>query len=359
MAAWLLIGAGLVGLVIGAEALVRGAVRIASWAKISPLVVGLTIVAFGTSAPELVVSVDAALTDRADIALGNVIGSNIFNVLVILGLSGLVAPLVVASRIVRIDAPIMVGASLLAWGMCAAGGGVSRIEGAALLAGLLVFVGLQIVLGRREGARAAAASPEAPPPAGGRSALVGLAMIAVGLVLLAIGARWLVDGATQIARALGASELVIGLTIVAAGTSLPEVGASVVAALRGQRDIAVGNVVGSNIFNLLGILGGAAVIGDGVAAPVGAIATDLPVMVACAVACLPVFFTGLAVARWEASLFLVLYAVYVGWLLLHAAAHPAQEEFAFVALWVIAPLATAAVLAPTIFAWRHRRRAAR
>lgn len=358
MAAWLLIGAGLVALVVGAEALVRGAVRIASWAKISPLVVGLTIVAFGTSAPELVVSVDAALTDRPEIALGNVIGSNIFNVLVILGISGLVAPLVVASRIVRVDAPIMVGASLLAWGMCA-GGVVSRFEGALLIAGLLGFIALQVVLGRREGARAAAASPDAPPPVTGRGALVGLAMIAVGLVLLAIGARWLVEGATQIARALGASELVIGLTIVAGGTSLPEVGASVVAALRGQRDIAVGNVVGSNIFNLLGILGGAAVISGGVEAPVGVVATDLPVMVACAVACLPVFFTGLAVARWEAALFLVLYAVYVGWLLLHAAAHPAQEEFAFVALWVIAPLATAAVAAPAIFAWRQRRAGAR
>lgn len=349
MAAWLLITLGLVALVIGAEALVRGAVRVASWAKISPLVVGLTVVAFGTSAPELVVSVDAALTDRADIALGNVVGSNIFNVLVILGVSGLVAPLVVASRIVRVDAPIMVGASLLVWAMCA-GGEVSRIEGAALLAGLLLFIGLQVVLGRREGAGAA---PGGAPPADRRGALVGAAMIAIGLVFLAIGARWLVDGATQVARALGASELVIGLTIVAGGTSLPEVGASVVAALRGQRDIAVGNVVGSNIFNLLGILGGAAVISGGVSAPPGAVVTDLPVMAACAVACLPVFFTGLAVARWEAALFLVLYAVYVGWLMLHASAHPAQLEFGFVAAWVIAPLGTAAVLAPAL-RWRRQ-----
>jgi len=354
MSAWLLLFGGLVTLVVGAEALVRGAVRIAAWARISPLVVGLTVVAFGTSAPELVVSVGASLTDRSDIALGNVVGSNIFNVLVILGLSGILAPLVVASRVVRVDAPLMVVASLVAWGMCA-GGMVTRLEGVILMIGLAAFIALQIILGRREGAQAAAQA-DTPAPTTGRSALVGGAMVVVGLALLAIGASWLVDGASSIARAMGVSELVIGLTIVAGGTSLPEVGASVVAAMRGQRDIAVGNVVGSNIFNLLGILGAAAVISDGIEAPTGVITGDLPIMVACAAACLPVFFTGLVVARWEAALFLCLYGVYVGRLALQAGAHPLNDEFTFAAIWFIAPLAGAAILAPVLWSRRQRRR---
>jgi len=356
MPSWALLVVGLAALVVGAEALVRGAVRIASWAKISSLVVGLTVVAFGTSAPELVVSVGASLTDRPAMAMGNVVGSNIFNVLVILGLSGLLAPLVVASRVVRIDAPLMVAASLMVWGM-SAGGMVTRVEGIVLMVGLAGFLAMQWILGRREGAQASAElGASAPAPATGRSALVGGVMLLVGLALLAAGARWFVEGASLIARAMGVSELVIGLTIVAGGTSLPEVGASVVAALRGQRDIAVGNVVGSNIFNLLGILGASAAISGGVPASSGVVTGDMPVMVACAVACLPVFLTRLAVTRWEALLFLALYGIYIGWLALHAAAHPLSDEFAFVSVWIIAPLVAGAVAAPIAWSIRQKRR---
>ncbi|MFO0931795.1 MAG: calcium/sodium antiporter [Planctomycetota bacterium] len=329
----LLLVGGLLVLVAGAEALVRGAASLAVARGVSPLVVGLTIVAFGTSAPEMTVSVAAALEGKADVAYGNVVGSNIFNVLLILGVCAALTPLVVARQLVRVDVPVMVGVSLLGW-LLAADGRVSRVEGGLLVLGLAGYVLLQLRL-----ARNGAAGVEVEEARGPRSLGLQLLFIAVGLGLLVLGSGWFVDGAVRVARALGVSDLVVGLTIVAAGTSAPEVATSIVATLRGQRDIAVGNVVGSNVFNLLGVLGvSSAVAPGGVAVPDAALAFDTPYMVAVAAACLPIFFTGHRIARWEGWLFLVAYGAYTAYLVLAATRHDALHGFSWVAFEFVAPL---------------------
>jgi cation:H+ antiporter len=287
--------------------LIHGASRIAAALGVSPLVIGLTVVPFGTSAPELVVSVRAALGGNADVALGNVVGSNTFNVLFILGVSALLVPLAIVPHLLRFDVPILIGVSALAWWL-ASDGAVSRWEGALLVAGIAGYTLLQIETSRR-------ARSTVPRPAAARSLLAvlwNLLLVAGGLALLVLGADWLVQAAVAIARGLGVSDLVIALTIVAAGTSLPEVAASVVAALKRERDIAVGNVVGSNIFNLLCVLGvSAAVAPEGVRVPPAALALDIPVMFGVAAVCLPVFWIGRRVSRAEGALLLLGYCAYV------------------------------------------------
>ncbi len=330
--------AGFVLLVGGAELLVRGAARLAAVFGISPLVVGLTVVAFGTSSPELAVSVVSAWEGQAGIALGNVVGSNICNVLLILGLSALVAPLVVHRQVVRLEVPIMVGVSLLLL-LFAGNGVVGRGEGLLLFAGAVAYTVWSVRRSRREG-RAAAAETAAAAPAAGRSGWKGDALLILGgLLLLGIGSSWLVDGAVAAARFFGVSDLVIGLTVIAVGTSLPELATSVLASLRGERDIAVGNVVGSNIFNILVVLGlTAAVSPSGVPVPPAALGFDLPVMFAVAVACLPVFLTGHRIARWEGGLFFGYYLAYTLFVLLAAFGHPYLSAFSQAMLWFVLPL---------------------
>ena len=326
-----LVGLGL--LVVGAEALVRGASRIALAAGISPLVIGLTVVAFGTSAPELAVTTSASLRGEPDLALGNVVGSNIFNILVVLGASALVAPLVVSRRLVRLEVPLLTVSAVLVLAL-ALDGGISRIEGVFLLAGAVAYTGMLILQGREE-----VDLDVGEPPRGLRGALFDGLFIAVGLVLLVLGSRWLVDGATIFATALGVSELIVGLTIVAAGTSLPELATSVVATFRGQRDMAVGNIVGSNLFNVLLILGAAAAVApEGVPASAAAVRFDIPVMVAVSVACLPVFFSGFRIARWEGALFLGYYLAYTGYIVLAATHHDALETYRAAMLFFVLPL---------------------
>jgi cation:H+ antiporter len=307
---------GLTLLIGGAELLVRGAARAAAAAGIAPLVVGLTVVAFGTSAPELAVTTAAAIRGDPGLALGNVVGSNVLNVLLILGASAVVAPLRVERRLVRLEVPFMVGVSVLVL-VLALNGTIGRWEGVGLLAGGISYT---VVLVLRARAAAAAMPAEAGAPAThrkGPSILGNAAMVLLGLALLVLGSRWLVMGARAIAEAFGVPDLVIGLTIVAAGTSLPELATSVVASVRGHRDIAVGNIIGSNIFNLLIILGAAAGISaDGLAVPLSALTFDLPVMLSVAVACLPVFFTGLRIDRAEGLIFLGFYAAYLLYLIL-------------------------------------------
>ena len=306
--------AGLALLIVGAEALVRGSSRLAGALGITPLVIGLTVVAFGTSAPELAVSVRSAAAGQTDLAFGNVVGSNIFNVLFILGVSAIITPVRVARKLVRLDVPVMVGATFLLW-FLAGDGLLSRPEGILLLAGLVAYTGFLVWEGRREGVllreqrQGDSENEEAPPPREGLG--FALALAAVGLALLVLGSRWLVDGAITIARAFGVGERVIGATLVAAGTSLPEVATSVVAAFRGERDIAVGNVVGSNAFNLFAVLGTTATVSAaGLVAGPGTLRFDLPVMAAVAVACLPVFFTRFEIDRLEGAVFL---AAWVGY----------------------------------------------
>ncbi len=277
---------GLALLTVGASALVRGAASLARRAGISPLVVGVTLVAFLTSAPEFSVSVLGAISGQDDIAASNLVGSNIFNVLFVLGLCALIRPLSVAQQLVFREVPIMIGVSVLLW-LFAANGNLSALEGAVFLAGLALFT-YDTVRSSRSEALAIQSEYDAGVPAVSRSLLADAAYVAAGLAMLVAGGGWLVDGAVAIAQAAGVDETTIGLTIVAAGTSLPEVATSLAATLRGERDIAVGNIVGSSVFNILGIAGLAAVVSPGgLAFPESVVAFDLPLMVAVAVACLP------------------------------------------------------------------------
>ena len=342
--------AGLGLLVGGAELLVRGASGLAAAAGITPLVIGLTVVAAGTSAPELAVSLQGALGGRPDIAVGNVVGSNIANVLLILGASALIAPLAVSRQLVRLDVPLMIGASLLLV-LLAQDGRVARWEGVVLVAALLAYLAVQVRVGRVNGGGAAAAA-EAPAAARGGWP-VQVLLVLGGLGLLVLGARWLVNGAVAGAQAMGVSELVIGLTVVAVGTSLPEIATTLLATFRGQRDLAVGNVVGSNLFNLLGILGASAVAARGglpVAHAAGAF--DIPVMVAAAAACLPIAFTGYAIARWEGGLFLAYYVAYAAYVVMNATAHDALPAYSLVMSAFVLPLTAVTLLVLAAHAYR-------
>ncbi len=334
---------GLVLLVMGANVLVRGASKLALSFGISPLVVGLTIVAFGTSAPEVAVSVGAVFDGKTDIAIGNVVGSNIFNVLFILGLSALIAPLVVNIQLIRQEVPIMIGASvlLLAMGL---DGQLSFFDGGVLFALLVSYTVFLVVQSRRESqaAKDEYAGEFKPAVAGAWDDRlpVQLLLIAVGLAALVFGSEYLVQASVSFAKAMGVSDLVIALTIVSAGTSMPEVATSITAAVKGERDIAVGNVVGSNTFNILGCLGLSGLVsGDlGLVMAPSLLTFDIWVMLAVALACLPVFMTGREIARWEGSVFLGYYAAYVAYLILAAQQHDALQAFSGVMLSFVVPL---------------------
>ena len=355
---------GVVALVVGAEWLVRGAARLAARTGLTPIVIGLTVVAFGTSAPELAVSLGAALGGESDIPLGNVVGSNIANVLLVLGLSAVAGGgLYVAQRIVRIDVPIMIAVStaVLLLGL---DGALGRIDGAALTITLITYITWLVVASRREAASTADEDRDGRRDADelieeyteGLSAEVlkpepvwrDLVLLVAGLALLVIGAQALVGAATDIATALGVSELVIGLTVVAVGTSLPEIATSVIAAARGQRDLAVGNAIGSNLFNLMAVLGISSVITP-INVSDGALGFDLPFMLAVAVACLPIFVNGFVLKRWEGSVFLGYYVAYLVWLGLKAAEHGFESTFSTAMLGFVIPITT---LTLAVVGWR-------
>lgn len=305
--AWLL--AGLLLLVLGAEFFVRGSAGLARRLGLSELFIGLTIVAFGTSSPELLVSAQAALEGQPGIALGNIVGSNIFNILAILGISGLICPLAVHYRLIRIDGPILAVASLsIAAAMYWLG--VSRGLGLVLVLLLLAYTALHLWWDKHEGTRAAEILPNSQDAEKkGHSLWLDSILCLFGLSALVIGSQWLVKGAESIAIALGVPEAIIGLTIVAAGTSLPELASSIVAALRGKVDIAVGNIVGSNLFNLLGILGVTALIAP---VPYGVLSGfDIIFMLGSSLLLLPVMLTHHRISRPEASIFLGLYVLYL------------------------------------------------
>jgi cation:H+ antiporter len=350
--------AGLILLVLGAEALVRGASRLAARMGISPLVIGLTIVAYGTSSPELAVSIQSSLAGQADIALGNVVGSNIFNVLFILGISALITPLVVAQQLVRLDVPIMIGVSglLLVFGL---DGKISSVDGIILFIGGILYTAFLIVQSRQERnlevqeeyAREYSISERQT----WREILLNCGLIAVGLGLLVLGAQWLVESAISIARSAGLSEFIVGLTIVAAGTSLPELATSAVASLRGERDIAVGNVVGSNIFNILAVLGLSAMASPaGIKVSSAALRFDIPVMVAVAIACLPVFFTGYLISRREGLLFIGYYLAYTAYLILAVTNHDSLPAFSGVLLFIVIPLTVLLLILSSLKAMRYQ-----
>ena len=344
---------GLVALIAGAELLVRGASRLAFSFGISPLVVGLTVVAFGTSSPELAVSIRSAYAGQVDIAMGNVVGSNVFNVLFILGLSAVIAPLLVSRQLIRQEVPIMVGVFLLLF-LLALDGRIGRFDGVALVLLMAIYTAFLVRQSRREQKINGVAEPA---PEGGWDAhpAVQVLLVLAGLGLLVLGAQALVEAAVAIARLFGLSELVIGLTIIAAGTSLPEVAASLMAAVRGQRDIAVGNVVGSNIFNVLLVLGGASLVSpEPLPVPRSVLSFDLPVMIGIGIACLPIFFTGNVIARWEGALFLAYYAAYMAYLLMAAQDHDALSTFGFGMGAFVLPLTGLTLLVIAAREWRRR-----
>lgn len=332
---------GLAALTIGAEAMVRGAARLALTLGISPLVIGLTIVAFGTSAPEMAVSAGAALNGSGDLAIGNVVGSNIANVLLILGLSALIVPLLVAEQIIRQEIPIMIGATLLLV-VLALDGSISRGEGALLFALVIVYSVFLVIQSRQASKATVDEFADEMPDAGSRWDAhwsVQILLVLGGLGLLVLGADWLVNAAVAVARSFGVSDLVIGLTVVAVGTSMPEIATSLVAALRGERDIAVGNIIGSNIFNIFACLGLASMLADGGLAVSAAVRNfDLWVMLAVAFACLPIAITGREIARWEGGIFLAYYIAYTAYVVLAAVNHDSLPAFSAVMVGYVLPL---------------------
>lgn len=346
--------AGLVLLVLGAELLVRGAARLALGLGIPALVVGLTVVAFGTSAPELAVSVKSAWSGQSELALANAVGSNTFNILFILGLSAVVAPLAVSRTLLRRDLPVMSLVALIAL-LMAWNGSIGAVEAGALCLGLVGYTVWLLRQGLREGADASdedlAELVHNPQPA-----WRNLLLVLAGLVLLVLGARWLVSSAVELATVLGLSEAIIGLTIVAAGTSLPELMTSVMATFRGQRDIAIGNVVGSNIFNILCVVGLSGLFApEALTAGAQMRMLDLPVMLGVSLLCLPLCLSGARLCRREGVLLLLLYLSYL-W---YSIALATSAEYLLQLQWVLGigvPLLVALVV---VMIWKLERREAK
>ncbi|MEE4085477.1 calcium/sodium antiporter [Pseudomonas viridiflava] len=339
---------GLLLLLIGAELSVRSAVHLAALFKIRPLIIGLTVVAMGTSAPQMAVSLQAAFSDNTDIAVGSVIGGNIFSVLVILGLCALVTPLRVARQVLRVDIPLMIGACLLVIALSLTGE-FSKFDGVVLLAGLLVCLFIVVRQGGHAPRHGHADTTEKP------HALMRIAMLAGGLLLLTSGGHLLVDASVVIAINLGLSERIIGLTVIAIGTSLPALMTSLIAAMRGERDIAVGNVIGSNLFNLLGVLGLTALV-----APVpltispNALVFDLPIMLGVAVLCVPLFYSGYRIDRVEGLFLLSLYLTYGLHLVSISTGMLLAERLEGMMLRFIVPLLGVIVAFGVVRAWRRQ-----
>lgn len=299
---------GLIALTLGAEGLVRGSASLALRLGLTPLVIGLTVVAFGTSTPELVVSLESALNNQPDIALGNVVGSNIFNIGIILGLTALICPIKVSLQVIKNDCPLMIAVSILTFILVAAGM-MSRITGILFLLILIAYTVFTVRSAGMVSSSEIRQQFQNGVPSRSKSVHRDLLFITGGLLLLVAGSHLLVVSATDIARCLGISEAVIALTVIAAGTSMPELATSLVAAFRHQPDIAVGNVVGSNIFNMLGILGVSSVAKP--LSATGITSLDMSVMVIFALALFPLMYTGSKLQRWEGGLLLAGYAAYV------------------------------------------------
>ncbi|MEM9770501.1 MAG: calcium/sodium antiporter [Cyanobacteria bacterium P01_D01_bin.73] len=351
---FLLLIAGLLLLTLGADVLVRGSVRLSARFGIAPLIVGLTVVAFGTSAPELAVSIQSIVLGRDAISLGNALGSNIFNVLATLGIASIIAPLSVSQQLVRLDVPLSIGVSCLVL-LFSLDGRLHQTDGFVLLAGIITYTVFMFIKGRKQGNGDESLDDyEREYGAIANSSVIqwaqDFALVAVGIGMLVGGSKLLVDNAVVLARSWGMSELVIGLTIISVGTSLPELATSVVASFKGERDIAVGNVIGSNLFNLLGVLGVAASLTPaGLPVPIDALTFDIPVALVVAVACLPIFFSGYTIDRWEGALFLGYYVAYMSYLVFKSTSNAMLPLFT-TAMWGFAFPLTAITLG--ILAWR-------
>ena len=352
--------AGLVCLVGGAELLVKGAATIASKLGIAPVIIGLTVVAFGTSAPELAVSVSAAFGGSADVALGNVVGSNIGNILLILGASAIVGGLAVQQRIIRFDIPVLIGVSVLTL-VLSLDNVIGRVDGIVLFAGVVVYVGWLVREARGERSDIVAEYAESVETLEGialeRPMWFNGLLVAGGLTVLVVGSQLLVNAATDIAEAAGVSDLVIGLTVVAIGTSLPELATSILAAMRGQRDIAVGNVIGSNLFNLMSVLGLTSIVAsDGIPVSDVSLRLDFPVMLAATIVLVPIVWNGFQIKRWEGFVLIAFYAAYVAYLVLDASDSSAAGVVGPAAL-IVAPLVAITFAVTGFQGWRRHRAA--
>jgi cation:H+ antiporter len=334
--------AGLTGLLVAGHALIDGATRIGTTIGLPPTVVGLTLVAAGTSAPELAVFYQAIRADDTELAVGSIIGSNIANVLLVLGTVASIGAIRVAQRVVRIDLPAMILASV-ALLLLAGDGVLDRLEGVALLAGLIVFVIAVLRNNARTQPVQSATTDDADPP---RPSLIRpLVAIVAGVAGLAVAAGYVVEGAERIAIAIGVPELIVGLTVVALGTSAPEIATSLIAALRGNRQLALGNAVGSNIFNILLVLGVSGLLAPaGVAFSQDAVRLDLPILVAAAIACLPIIFWDRTLDRWEGALFVVFYLAYLAFLVLDGTDRLVADPLAVAIGVFVAPLGALTLL---------------
>jgi cation:H+ antiporter len=311
MISWIYLIAGLGLLYLGAQILVKGGAALALRLGLNALVVGLTVIAYGTSSPEMVVSVSASLQDNGAIAIGNVVGSNICNIALILGVCALVSPLSASAQIIRREIPIMIGVSVLLAAMLW-DEQLSRLEGGVLFAGIVVYTVLTVRDARAETKGKAEQEYGEDFPAGSMGLGKSVLLVVAGLGVLVVASQLFVGGAVVLAKSWGVTEAVIGLTVVAVGTSMPELATSLVAAVRGHGDVAIGNVVGSNIFNVLGILGIAALIN-----PIdtsGLSRVDLATMVVAALAMLPAARSGGVISRLEGAVLLFAYFGYTAWL---------------------------------------------
>ncbi|MBL9186829.1 MAG: calcium/sodium antiporter [Opitutaceae bacterium] len=309
---WLSLVLGLGLLYVGAQVLIKGGAAIALRLGLNSLVVGLTVIAYGTSSPEMVVSFKASVTGNGAIAIGNVVGSNICNIVLILAVCSLVSPVSASTQVIRREIPITIGVSLL---LCVLlwDGSLSRFDGAVLFAGIVAYTVFTVRDARRASAAQATAEYEAEFPERKSSLLMALVLVLLGLGVLVGGSQLFVDGAVKLAQSWGVSQAVIGLTIVAVGTSMPEFATSLVAAFRRHADVAIGNIVGSNIFNILGILGTAAMLQPIDATGISRV--DLAVMLVAAVSLFPLARSGGRISRWEGAALLVLYVAYTIWLI--------------------------------------------
>jgi cation:H+ antiporter len=348
---WFVIG--LAALISGAELVVRAASKLAGFFGVSRLVIGLTIVAFGTSAPELAISLKAGLAGQTDLMMGNIVGSNITNILLILGITALVMPLKVNTSLIRFDVPVMIAITVLLY-FFALSGSITFAESAVLAILLLVYL-IYLGFNSKDVSVLANLERRRRTPA---LMILYLLLGVGGLLLLIYGAGWMVESAVILAEMAGVSELVIGLTIVALGTSLPEVVTSLVAAFKGERDIAVGSVIGSNILNILAVLGVSGLFIPEINVQQSLLNFDLWVMLAVSFACLPIFFTGNRIARWEGMIFLAYYIAYMIYLFLSSTEHDALDSYQSVMIAFVIPLTILTIIVILIYElkkrWRFR-----
>ncbi|MDX1641450.1 MAG: calcium/sodium antiporter [Balneolaceae bacterium] len=341
--------AGLISLIGGAELLVRYVSRLALKIGVSKLVIALTVVAFGTSAPELAVSIQASADGQTDLMLGNIVGSNISNTLLILGVSALFIPLKVHKNLIKSDVPIMLGVTVLIY-LLSLNGTLSFLESGLLVALLASYM---FFLSRKKG-HADIPDLSKKNDEGG-NLFVNILFTLLGLALLIIGARWLISSSLIFAEMAGISELIVGLTVVAIGTSLPEIVTALVAAIRGERDIAVGSVVGSNILNILAVLGFSGLFAsESIPVEPSLINFDFLVLIGATIACIPIFYTGHKIVRWEGAFFLFFYFSYLFYLFLSTTEHAFLDVFINVMIFFVIPIAVITILYHSISEWIWR-----